>query len=203
MRKAVGTLLAKKFMLTSTLTDCKLNLSWSSKDMNGMRYLIERKSNSESNYKLIHEVNATGTSFTQRNYTYNEDQPGGNFIYRVSQVIDTAGSAAFTITLDSISVVISSLCKDTERDDLINIYPNPVNDQLRLKFNRVEPENNLSLRIVGINGESIFEKTIAKPAGFYSLPLSVLHLQSGLYYIEIKKGKKLYASKKFIKSDKD
>lgn len=203
MRKAVGILLKKQAVLTSSLSDCKLSLSWTSKDMNGMHYLIERKSISESNYKLIHEVNATGTSFMQRNYTYNEDQPGGNFIYRVSQVIDTAGSAAFTITLDSISVVISSLCKDTERDNVINIYPNPVNDQLRLKFNRVEPENNLSLRIVGINGESIFEKTIAKPAGFYSLPLSVLHLQSGLYYIEIKKGNKLYASKKFIKSDKD
>jgi hypothetical protein len=171
--------------------------------MNGMRYLIERKSNSESNYKLIHEVNATGTSFMQRNYTYNEDQPGGNFIYRVSQVIDTFGAITITVPLDSITVDIPSYCKGEEAGDAIQIYPNPTDDQLSIKFNRIEAEDNLSLRILGINGESILQKTITKPAGFYLLLLKVSHLQTGLYYLEIRKGNKLYASKKFIKSSKN
>jgi hypothetical protein len=144
-----------------------------------------------------------GTSFKQRNYTYNEDQSGGNFIYRLSQVIDTSGAITITIPLDSITVVIPSFCKDNEAGDAIQIYPNPVNDLLSLKFNRVEAEGNLSLHIKGINGESIFQKIIIKPGGFYSLQLQVSHLQTGLYYLEIRKGNTLYASKKFIKSYKD
>jgi serine protease AprX len=203
MRKAVGLLLSEQAVLTSSLANCKLNLNWSSKDIKGMRYLIERKSIAENNYKLIHEINATGSSFLKRNYSYNENQPAGNYSYKVSQVIDTSGSVAITVPLDSITVVIPTNCPDNQIGDVIQVYPNPAVKLLTLKFNRIEPEEDISLRIVSINGESIFQKTMNKPAGYFTLEIPISQLQTGMYSLEIRKGKKLYASKKFIKSGKD
>jgi hypothetical protein len=167
-----------------------------------MKYRIERKAPSENTFTPVHEIKSTGDVFAKRDYTYTEEQNGGDFIYRISQVIDTAVANQLMIPLDSALVSLPVICNEDQKDDAFIIYPNPAESELKIKFIRYKSEETLTLNILNTKGENLYEASLTKPAGMHIISIPVLQLQSGIYFLSIRKGKKSYGIKKFLKSEK-
>ena len=202
MRKAVAILIAQLATVNASVSNCSVSIKWSSKDVSGMKYRIERKAPSENTFTPVHEIKSTGDVFAKRDYTYTEEQNGGDFIYRISQVIDTAVANQLMIPLDSALVSLPVICNEDQKDDAFIVYPNPAESELKIKFIRYKSEETLTLNILNTNGENLYEASLKKPAGMHIISIPVLQLQSGIYFLSIRKGKKSYGIKKFLKSEK-
>jgi subtilisin family serine protease len=69
MKKAVLLLLKEFATATGSVSSCKTILSWTSKDVEGMKYEIERKGPGEANYTKVGEQFGTGATFAYHTYT--------------------------------------------------------------------------------------------------------------------------------------
>lgn len=201
MRKAYSILLLNKTTSVFSLSDCRINITWSSKDQAGMRYLVQRKTTVENNFTTVYQVASNGTTFSKRTYTYSEDQNGGDFIYRILQIADTSATNPLLIPLDTLSVSNPVSCDENGRKETIEIFPNPVVNNLNIKFNRNDPERNLSINIINAKGELILNQSISKPTGIYLLSIPISNRPVGLYLISIRKGNRIYGRRKFIISE--
>ncbi|MEO7984240.1 MAG: S8 family serine peptidase, partial [Bacteroidota bacterium] len=114
MKLAFANLLVDYATASSTVTGCRVAVSWNSKDIAAMKYEIERKAPGETVYSKIGEVNPqAGLVLANRTYQFNNDLTSGtmgNFSYRVRQVIDTAAASFYAVYIDTTNITISSAC---------------------------------------------------------------------------------------------
>jgi hypothetical protein len=77
-------------------------------------------------------------------------------------------------------------------------FPNPVSNISRIEYEIEKPANALSLEIMNINGQKVFEQTINnQPAGRNHFDISATDFQAGVYYYSlIRDGQRL--TKKMI-----
>ena len=79
MKLAFAKLLIDYATSSSTVTGCRIGISWNSKDMDAMRYEVERKAPGETVYTKIADVNAqAGSILANRTYQYNNDLTSGS-----------------------------------------------------------------------------------------------------------------------------
>ncbi|MCC7331888.1 MAG: T9SS type A sorting domain-containing protein [Flavobacteriales bacterium] len=102
----------------------------------------------------------------------------GNYAVEVLQNNCTDTSSCYSVT--NVSVV------QLENDNLFRLYPNPVSSILNIETN-----NNISIKIVSILGETIVEKKLL--TGKNSIDVSTL--ATGIYFIQSENGENV----KFIK----
>lgn len=81
----------------------------------------------------------------------------------------------------------------------LNIYPNPVEEELNLDFTLKEPTD-ISYNITDLNGKVITEKNLGKlNSGEHIYSISTDDLSKGGYFVNVSKGGAIY-SKKIIKN---
>lgn len=190
MKKAV-LLLLKAFATTNAqLTGCTPVISWTSKDIVGMRYDIERKAAGEDSFTKISEQLATGSAFSTQTYQFQDLSPltnAGGVTYRIRQVIDTVSATFSAEYIDTVSVTINGLCTVGQ----IIMVPNPVTDQLAIQVTIPEALD-LEIHITNSLGQVVKKMSYNKPTGAVSIPVFVADLASGKYFITIyNNGKKL------------
>lgn len=190
MKKAV-LLLLKAFSTTSAqLAGCVPVISWSSKDIAGMRYEIERKAPGENNFTKISEQPAKGSTFATQSYQFQDPLPltqAGSVMYRIRQVIDTASATFSADFIDTVSVNINSLCTVGQ----IIMVPNPVKDQLSIQVTIPEALD-LEIQVSNNLGQVMKHLSYQKPTGSVSIPVFMADLASGKYFVTVyNNGKKL------------
>jgi len=191
MKKAVLYLLEGFVASDAKLTGCTPELTWTSKDIAGMRYEIERKAPGENFFTKIGEQAATGSTFSTQTYRFEDHLPFtqvGLASYRIRQVIDTTVSSLSAHYIDTVSVNISGLCATGQ----ITIVPNPAINQASILITHPEALPELEIRISNSAGQLVKRIAYNKPAGPVSLPIFITDLSSGKYFITVyNKGQKL------------
>ncbi|MFN4122638.1 MAG: T9SS type A sorting domain-containing protein [Flavobacteriales bacterium] len=110
-------------------------------------------------------------------------------------VSDFLFSASGTGSLDvniAIFAVVENNFVNVESPDFFNgmklgqNYPNPVTDISRIEFEIEKAANKLSLEIMDIKGQKVFEHAIYnQPAGRSHIDISATNLQAGVYYYSL------------------
>lgn len=203
MKKAVGFLLADISTMNASVTNCTATISWNSKDIKTMRYDIERKLPGETTYKKINTVAAKGAVFSNQTYQFSDvitSSTAGNVSYRIKQVIDT-GSATFDeYAIDSATIILTSVCStNNPNQDLIQLFPNPVQTTLSLKFAELNSMSGLTIQVYNRQGQLMFTQDYSKPSGTITHTISVARLAKGDYILVVRKDGEKYAAKEFLK----
>ncbi|NTS41146.1 S8 family serine peptidase [Flavisolibacter sp. BT320] len=208
MKKAVLLLLKETATASVSASSCKNTITWSSKDMAGMRYEIERKVPGETTFTKIGEQASNRTVFGTQAYQFADSLvniQAGTITYRVRQVIDTT-TAGFTADYtDTVSVVLAATCTTTPVPNVpvvkeaYTLSPNPTQSNLTLRMFTPYAIAALTFRIIDSKGSILLVQKTNKIPGTVTFNLPVAHLAKGSYYLEIFKDNKRLATKEFIK----
>ena len=191
IKKAVLFLLKNFATLDAQLAGCTPALTWTSKDIAGMRYEIERKAPGENTFTKIGEQTATGQTFSTQTYHFQDLLPftqSGSVSYRIRQVIDTTKATFSAEYIDTVIVNSNSLCTVGQ----VTLVPNPATHHVAIQITIPEALPELEIQISNSLGQVIRKMSHDKPAGAVSLPLIIADLASGKYVVTLyNKGKKI------------
>jgi hypothetical protein len=210
MKLAFAGLLIDYATSSSTVTGCRIGIGWNSKDMDAMRYEVERKAPGESVYTKIADVNAqAGSILANRSYLYNNDLNSGSsgiYSYRIRQIIDTAIASFTAIYIDTTNITVSTPCIVTGVID-----PNPVKKAVTVQPNPsytstimlvVETSNsipNMPIAVYDSKGSLVMQLKESKGTGKKTIDIAVDHLPKGKYYIKVMDGVKMVGTAELIR----
>ena len=207
MRNAFAYLLSEYATLSATISNCKVDLTWRTKDVAGMQFLIERKLPTDNAFQKIGQLNAnSGATLTNKTYSYQDALSTinpGNIQYRITQVIDTITATRQLVYLDSTTVTLTSRCTTTDDiASLLWIYPNPTpgKSKAQVVINSTEATTDVRFTLHDRAGRLLATHSLNKPAGIYRGELPFLPASSGVYTITLWIGNKKKESKDWIVS---
>lgn len=205
MRKAVMSLTKEFSTANATVANCKTILNWTSKDVAGMRYEIERKLPSEISYTKIGERFGTGNVFGNRSYQYSDsliNVAAGTISYRIRQVIDTSATGLIADYIDTVAVSLANACIATPTTgtiELIKVSPNPSNNIFNVHLLMQEAIPNITVSLFNAEGQLVLRSVVNKPAGAYIFSLKTAHLASGKYILTLHTNQGLLTTKEILK----
>ncbi|MBK9412353.1 MAG: T9SS type A sorting domain-containing protein [Bacteroidetes bacterium] len=119
-----------------------------------------------------------GTSTTNRSYQFIDDEECNSIRYYQLRQVDTDLKFAF-------SDVVAVNCNN--KDNVIQLYPNPATDQLNITFYQFNKEEIL-IEYVDMLGKIVASENYSTTKGFNKIESSILNLPNGIYYLKIKSG---------------
>lgn len=202
MRKAFGWLLASYASMNAQPTNCSINISWKSKDVESMRYELQRKLPGEPAYTTLQQiVPAAGQTLRNSNYQYTDrlqTNPAGAIAYRVVQWIDTAAATKESVLLDSVSLLLTDPCI-TSLETSVQVFPNPATNNTRLVINYASLNPALEVVIGDMTGRILrrFQVPLRSTVSSSDLPLQAF--PKGGYLITVWDEDKKVGTVKLIK----
>ncbi len=201
MKKALITLLKEQVTSSATISNCSVQLNWTSKDSEGMKYEIERIAPGEPRYTLIGQLNVmTGNTFTTHSYQVNDPVngiPPGTITYRIRQVLDSSRASFTDVYIDTIEVMLGTTC--TSDITTVNVAPNPVAGNSLLIVESPEAVPLLSILIYNSAGKLMLRQRKSKPAGRAIFDLPSQKLSNGQYFIRVMNENKVLGKTQFLK----
>lgn len=206
VKNAFAYLLADYATANVNLSNCQANLTWRSKDVEGMQYLLERKLPGETNYTIIRTLQgSSGNTLTNRNYNYTDllASNAGVITYRITQIIDTSVANKQMVYLDSVQVNLTSACITTSSEKIIRLFPNPLKGKevLHVSINTPTASTSIFINVHDVNGKLLLQQRHTKPTGITTLDLPTLYWPSGNYFITVRDGDKIIDTLPFIKAN--
>lgn len=208
MKKAVLSLLKETATASLSASSCKNTIHWSSKDIAGMTYAIERKVPGESGFTKISEQAASGAAFGTQTYKFADSLiniQAGTITYRIRQVIDTSIAGFSADYIDTVSVALGATCTTTPVTNVpvLNeeyvLSPNPTHSNVTLRMFTPYAMASLTFRIIDSKGSIVLVQKTNKAPGTAAFQFPVSHLSKGTYYLQILQGNSRLATKEFIK----
>lgn len=201
MKKAFVSLLDEYANASLALNSCEATLTWTSKDIAGMKYEIERKGPGESVYTKIGIVDAQDGG-TLTNHTYEfinsiDSLPAGNFSYRIRQIVDTSTAGFTSIYINAPDEATTVPCIQGEK---ISFAPNPpVQSIASLKIETIYAISNLLINIYNMDGRLMMRVPGSKPAGRSFVSVPVGKLGKGKYIVKVYAGNTLVGTTTLLK----
>lgn len=164
------------------------HLAWeTATELNNAGFDIE-KSTDGVHFSSIGFVKGNGNSFTQKTYSFIDNNFTKTAYYRLNQH-DFDGKTTYS------SIV--SLQKEG-KGNTVKIYPNPISTQsdLTIEFSE-KVENSLNIDVVDVQGRILYKNQSEK--GIESLKIPVGNFARGMYFLRLTNGTKTEISK-FIKN---
>lgn len=209
LKLAFSDLLTQFATSSSAITGCAATINWTSKDVNAMKYEIERKGPAESVYTKVGEVAATGgTELSTKSYSFVNNLSSGSsgiYSYRIRQIIDTVTASLTAAYIDTTSLNVSSACIVTGTGNVdpgkrtISIQPNPVySSNANLVIETPGAISKMSILIYDANGSLIMKLNEQKGTGKKTIPLSLEKLAKGKYFLRVFNGEQVIGSTELI-----
>lgn len=208
VKKATLYLLKQFATTTASVSNCKTTINWTSKDVGGMKYEIERMLAGQTTFTKIGEQSGTGSSFANHSYQF-EDQLtnvlAGTHSYRIRQIIDTAVSTFSADYIDTVTINLTTNCTATgvvpvaDNETTILLSPNPAQNQLTVKITTPNAIQNLLIRIFNNKGQEVSVIKKSKTAGTATFDISLMRFAKGKYYVSVYNGNKLIGTKELVK----
>jgi hypothetical protein len=183
-----------------------------------MKYEIERKLPSDVNYIKVGELqgngdvlaNKTGLQFVDNTIL---NGTSGTIKYRIKQIVDTSAAGLTSTYFDSASVVIVTPCVVLSLygggtilpalniiKDKIVVMPTPVSaPQFTLRVETVKPVNNLTIRILDMQGKVLQQMKKSKIAGRTDYTIDISTLAKGSYIVSVYKENLLLDNGRLVK----
>jgi len=208
LKKAFSILLTEFATSSSSLNECKISVSWTSKDVQAMKYELERKAPGELSYTKIADINPLNGSYLSiHNYEYiNTVATGtsGLYSFRIRQIIDTAIASFTAVYIDTTTLTISSPCVVTGGNgsgkNIFLIKPNPATGSIAtLVIETTDAISNMPLLIYDMNGRLVIRMQKSKAAGLSAFDLPIGKLAKGKYIIKVFNNSKAIGTAEMIK----
>ena len=208
VKKAVMSLLKVYATASVTASTCKNTIGWISKDMNAMRYEIERRAPGETTFSKIGERTGTGNVFGMREYQLADsliNVQAGAITYRIRQVIDANQSSFMADYIDTVTVNLAASCVTTGIDPIPNtgeeilLSPNPTRDNFSVKITTSYPVQNLLISVANTKGQHIAVSRKSKGTGTATFDIPTYGWSSGKYYVSIYNNDRLISTQELIK----
>ncbi|HEX2533925.1 MAG TPA: S8 family peptidase [Chitinophagaceae bacterium] len=201
MKKAVHLLLAPVTTATATVDGCRVTLGWTGKDMEAMRYDVERKLPGDTGFVKTASVPGSGKVWGNRTHAYTEEVPvaGVTVQYRIRQYLDTSAAAgeAYSFFLDTVTVTVQAPCISGAS---LRVVPNPVrNTVFRLEYLSPEALPDVWIRVVDEAGRTYYQERTSLPAGLFTREYPASHLAKGIYFVSLFQGKRLLGTARMIR----
>ncbi len=169
-------------------------LSWvTATEQNNAGFTVERSANGKdfNALSVVGSKGDNGYSNATLNYVYTDETPlaGVNY-YRLKQT-DKDGRFEYSKT---VKVVNSNLVKF----EIVNVYPNPAKDQVRLIMNSIASDK-VAIAITDLSGKTISTQSSSVKMGDNEVVLNVSALSAGTYFITVTAGNGEKLNTRFIK----
>lgn len=206
VKLALVSLLKDFATATATVTGCKTTINWTSKDMSGMKYELERKAPGEIDYIKIGEQSGTGSLFTTHSYRFDDTLikvGSGAISYRIRQIADTAAITFTADYMDTVSITsngcITTAINPVAYNNEILIIPNPTYHDAVVRMSGQGAIPKLKIVIINASGQSvrILQERKGPGAANFTIPLALL--AKGKYSIAVYDHEKLLAIKELLK----
>jgi serine protease AprX len=203
VKKAVMNLLKDFSTANGSVSNCTTTLQWTSKDVSGMKYEIERMLPGQSSFTKIAEQNGSGSVFgTRPAYQITDVLSGagaGTITYRIRQIIDTSATGFTAAYIDTLTVNLQGSCVDAGLVD-VTALPNPTRDLFSVRVTTPTASSAITIRVFSSAGQLVQTVSKSKQAGTaYFDDIYVGRFAAGKYYISVFDGDKLIATKELIK----
>jgi hypothetical protein len=210
LKIAFGTLLTEFATSASTINGCRVFVNWTSKDVDAMKYEIERKAPGETSFTKIGELTpAAGTTLATHNYEFiNTLATGssGSFSYRIKQMIDTAAATLTSVYIDTTVANIASACVVTAvvnpgtTSNYVTVRPNPsIGNTATLIVETIDAVPAMPILVYNMNGRLVQRIQESKGSGKKVVSLSVSKLAKGKYFINVYNKNILIGTAEFIR----
>jgi serine protease AprX len=191
VKLAFANLLKEYSTAAAVVNNCSATISWNSKDVQGMKYEIERRLTTDTGYiKIAEQPAQNGLTLANQSYQFVASLNGlqqGPASYRIKQVIDTAAASYYTVYTDTVQISIPAGCI-TDRVAVI-IRSNPVTaSPATLEVTTPGTINNMSIHIFDVKGSLVMQMRESKTSGTKLVSLPTGHLSAGLYYVKVMDG---------------
>lgn len=167
-------------MTVSNAATTKINSS------GGRQYMGHLNASSTKNWTFKWTAPAAGTGLVTFYYAFatedTDGNPGSNVIYK--------GNV-------SIEPLLSSVENISDKLEALNIYPNPVENELGISFNMLKAEN-LKAELYSIDGQvskGLMNEELS--AGIFSRTFNVNELPTGIYLLKLQTGNATVTKKIF------
>ena len=201
MKLAFANLVTEYATSSSAVTGCRVTISWNSKDVQSMKYEIERKAPGESVYTKVGEtIPQAGLLLANRSYQFNNDLTSGslgNYSYRIRQILDTAVASFYAAYIDTTNINITSACIVTgttnpnPNGELVMVQPNPVTGgMVTLVIETPYAVTNIPIAVYDAKGKLMMQLKESKGTGKKTIDLNISRLAKGNYYIKVLNGQK-------------
>ena len=201
VKKALLSLLVESSKANVTAAGCQNKISWTSKDVAGMRYEIERKEANGSGYIQLATVNGSGNIFAQHSYNFTDPVlylSSESVTYRIRQVIDSS-VAGFTAAFIDTVVYTTAGCNISVHDkNKVQVIPNPNAGSFSLRITDESVMDQLKIIVSDIRGRAVATYTYAKPAGMVLYPIQLQGLQNGAYNISLYNNNRLVTTERLV-----
>lgn len=158
---------------TGTPTDLGNELNWVTNTEKNNDYFEVEATLDGVNFETVGRVKGAGNSTKKLTYSMLDRQPlGATTYYRLKQV-DFDG----TVTHHDLITVTRTM------KNQINLFPNPVNDELTVDFN-AEMDGTYILSFVGVSG-NVVEHPVTLNKGYNRLLLPTSELAKGFYLLKV------------------
>lgn len=187
MKKASFILLKQLAQVNASINNCKTIISWTSKDLSGMKYEIERMAPGQLVFSKIAEQSGTGSTFGNRSYQFTDQLSGvaaGTVSYRIRQIIDTSSTGFYADNLDTIQVVLSANCEFVVTEP-VTLMPNPALNDFLVRINLTDPIQRLVIRLYNGKGQLVYESENNKGTGIAGYNVPTYQLPKGKYYVMV------------------
>lgn len=202
LRKAFGWLLTEYATVTADVSNCAIALTWKSKDVESMKYEVQRKLPTETNYTTIYRATpAAGQVLRNSTYRYTDQvtiNPAGAIQYRVVQWIDTTIATAETVLLDSLQILLNDLC-NTSLQPTVQLFPNPAVSSTRLVVNYAATVSSLQVAVTDKLGRTLNRYSVPLRSPLTSTTLSIANYPKGTYLITVWDGKQKIGTAQLVK----
>lgn len=204
VKKALLSLLIESSKANVTAAGCQNKISWTSKDLAGMRYEMERRDLASGSFIQMGTVPGTGSAFAPHNYSFTDPVlylTNAPVTYRIRQVIDTSVAGFSAAYIDTI-VYTPSGCTITGNDkNKVQVIPNPNRGSFSLRITDETAMDNLKIVVSNMRGQVVATFTNAKPSGVVLYPIQLPGLQNGAYNITLYNNNKLVTTERLVLID--
>jgi hypothetical protein len=170
------------------LSENNVKVSWSTTDEVDMDYFEVERSTDATGFIGVERVDADQTLNPVHNYSMNDLLNGinGSVVYYRLRMVDKSGKYSYS------KVVAIKL---EQQENVLSVYPNPLNDYTTLSIFVSKPSTGL-IRLIDNTGKQLFNRTINVYNGSNSILVDQLgYLPKGIYVIQVLLNNKLYNQK--------
>lgn len=188
LQQAFSWLLSEYATVSAQLNSCAVTINWKSKDVESMRYELQRMLPGESSYTTLQQsAPAAGQLLRNSTYQYTdrlETSQTGIINYRVVQWIDTAAATKRPVLIDSAQVQLLGPCI-TSTTTSIQLYPNPATQTTRLIVKYAGTNSLLQVAISDMTGRVLTRYTVPLRTPVSSSDLSLQGYAKGTYVVSV------------------
>jgi len=150
-------------------------------------YFTINSSKDGIHFEKVTSLSGKGNSNTPEAYSFKDRNANADITYY--QLIQTDFDG--TTTIAGYTEVARG---ESESFNTINLYPNPMNEQLTIQLNQLNNQP-VNVNLTNLQGQLILNKVYNVQQGFNELQLSTVNLSKGIYMVTIDNGATVYYQK--------